>query len=170
MASSTASASPSAAGQRPTAPAAVALVARLRGYSWGALLGLAGAGALTLGLPTVHRKPWLELPLAMLCVAGGMLLERTVLYFLGAELDSWVQHLNARREADRELRKLRLYRRNGTITELEARRIAARIGKRDIQGGKQPGHPRGPYRKRGTAIPPRSPAPGLAPPTEPPAA
>ena len=170
MASPEASSSLASGRQRLTPPAAVSLVARLRGYSWGALLGVAVTGALTLGLPVIHGKPWLELPLAMLCVAAGMLLERAARYFLSAEIDSWVQHLAARREADRELRKLRAYRKSRLIPEPEARRIAARISKRDVQGGKKPGHPRGPYRKRSAVTPPPEPTTGLPPQSEKPAA
>ena len=170
MPSHAASSSLPAGDKRPAAPVAVGLVARLRGYSWGALLGLAVTGALTLSLPTIHQKPWLELPLAMLCVAAGMLLERAARYFLSAEIDSWVQHLAARREADRELRKLRAYRKSRMIPEPEARRIAARISKRDVQGGKKPGHPRGPYRKRSAVTPPPEPTTGLPPQSEKPAA
>jgi hypothetical protein len=146
----TAKSSPKPEDLKPQAslPAAVSLVGKIRTYSWGALLGLVAAGAFTLSLPTVQEKPWLELPLGMLCIAGGMLLERMVNYFVGRQVDSWVQHRAARFEAELELAKLGTYRARGTLNEWDARRIAARAAKRDIQGGQKLGAPRGPYKKK----------------------
>jgi hypothetical protein len=146
---------------RASLPAAVSLVGKIRTYSWGALLGLVAAGAFTLSLPTVQEKPWLEVPLGMLCIAGGMLLERMVNYFVGRQMDSWVQHRAARFEAELELAKLGKYRARGTLNEWDARRIAARTAKRDIQGGPKPGTPRGPYQKK-RPEPVADPSPALA--------
>lgn len=144
-------------------PAALSLVGKLRGQTWGVLLGLAVTGALSLSLPTVYQKPWLELPLGMLCIAAGMLLERALNYFFGRELDSWVQHRAARFEAELELKKLVEYRSRGTINEWDARRMAALAAKRDVQGGRRPGAPRGSYKKK----PPAGPAADLPAPAAP---
>ena len=160
----TAKSSPKSEDPKPqaTLPAAVSLVAKIRTYSWGALLGLVATGAVPLASSTVQEKPWLELPLGMLCIAGGMLLERAVNYFVGRQVDSWVQHRAARFEAEQELAKLVKYRARGTLNEWEARRIAARTAKRDIQGGQKPGTPRGPYKKKRIAQPAPDPSPALA--------
>ena len=152
-------------------PAAVSLVGKFRTYSWGALLGLVATGAVSIAFPTMRERPWLELPLAMLSIAGGMLVERALNYFVGRQVDSWVQHRAARFEAELELAKLVTYRSRGTLNEWDARRIAALAAKRDIQGGRKPGTPRGPYKKRRpaapTADPPQAPLGPNAPPEEP---
>jgi hypothetical protein len=137
-------------------PQAVGLVTRIRQYSWGALLGLAATGAAAVLVPSLKDRPWLDAPIAILCVAGGMLIERLVRYFIGRDFDLRLQHRNATREAERELEKLREYRRKGLISAAEAKKLAARIGKRDVLGSGWPGKPRGPYKKKAAPIPPPS--------------
>jgi hypothetical protein len=171
MATPRSSAKPENSKPQGSIPAALSLVAKIRTYSWGALLGLVGAGAFSLALPTVQEKPWLELPLATLCVAGGILLERAVSFFIGRQVDSWVLHRAARFEADQELAKLGAYRARGTLNEWDARSMAALAAKRDILAGRRPGPPRGPYKKRRAAesltdssqAPPAPPAPPAEP-------
>jgi hypothetical protein len=149
-------------------PGAVSLVGKIRTYSWGALLGLVATGAAPIAFPTVQEKPWLELPLGMLCIAGGMLIERAVNYFVGRQVDSWIQHRAARFQAELELAKLVKYRARGTLNEWDARRIAALAAKRDILGGRKPGTPRGPYKKKRPAEPAVAPSQTLPEPKAPP--
>jgi hypothetical protein len=140
---------PAAPAKSPAAlPAPLALVGKLKQYSWGSVLGVAATGAAAVFEPTFHEKPWLDLPLALFCIGLGILLERAVNYTVGRDIDSIIELAAARRDADRRLGLLRSYERKGVINYPAAHKLAFGIAKRTVLGPPKPGKPRGPYRKR----------------------
>jgi len=57
-------------------PFAISVVPVLRRYPVGALTGIVLTGILTLVTDAVPTKPWVELPITLICVPGCMLIER----------------------------------------------------------------------------------------------
>jgi hypothetical protein len=113
------------------------------------LLGLAVAGGIHFLGPDISPDGWTEAPFTLFCIICGMLMERSIHYTFGWYVDARLRHQAARYEAALELRKLRIYEKEGVLNQADARRIAARIARRDISGGPRPtGKPRGPYKKK----------------------
>jgi len=138
-------------------PAAIATIGQFRLIPLGALLGLTVAGAIHFTRPDLSPGGWMEAPFALFCAACGILLERTFYKIFGWFVDARFRHLAAWYEARLELRKLRRYEKDGVLNQMDARRIAARIAKRDVAGGPGPkGKPRGPYKKKSAAVEPTS--------------
>lgn len=104
--------------------------------------------------PELTPEGWMQAPFTLACVAAGILVERTAHYVIGWYLDPKVHHLAATREARIQFAKLREYEKAGTITAPEAKKIAAKIAKRDVAGGSGTtlGKPRGPYKKRSKPV------------------
>ena len=131
---------------------AFATIGKLREVPLGALLGLTVAGGIKFTRPDLSPDGWMEAPFALFCAGCGILLERTVHYTIGWFVDARLRHLAAWYEARVEMRKLRRYEKEGVLNQVDARRIAARIAKRDIAGGPGPkGKTRGPYKKKPSA-------------------
>lgn len=128
----------------------LSLIPRLKQYPLGAMLGIVTAATMNYAAPELTPEGWMQAPFTLACVAAGILVERSAHYVIGWYLDPKVHHLAASREARIQLAKLRGYEKAGTITAAEARKIAAKIAKRDVAGGSPTsvGKPRGPYKKR----------------------
>jgi len=148
---------------------ALSLIGKFRQYPWGALFGVALAGALHLFLPALRGNLWFEGPGNIACVVLGMLLERAAHYTFGRFTNVKLEHLatryqarlkheDAEYEASLELAKLRKYEAGGVISKEDAAQLADQIARRDVVGGRKPGRPRGPYKKK--PIPP-PPPPGV---------
>jgi hypothetical protein len=139
----------------------LSFIPKLRQYPLGAMLGIVTAASMNYLAPELTPDGWMQAPFTLSCVAGGMLLERTLHYMIGWYLDPQVHHAAVSREARIRLAKLREYQRAGVITEEDARRIAAQIAKRDVAGSLKPAPrvPRGPYKKKKKGIVPKPEAP-----------
>lgn len=128
---------------------ALGLIPKLKQYPLGAILGLVGAAVANIVAPDLTPDGWMEAPFTLSCVAAGILIERSLHYFLGWYVDPRIHHLAASREARIQLAKLREYEKAGVIGVADARRIAARIAVRDVAGGLPLAYrPRGSYQKR----------------------
>ena len=136
-------------------------IPKLKHYPLGAMLGIVTAASMNYLAPELTPDGWMQAPFTLSCIAGGMLLERTAHYVIGWYLDPQVHHAAVSREARIRLAKLREYQKAGIISESDAKRMAARIAKRDVGGSLTPltRPPRGPYKKKS-----KSPAPPPEPP------
>jgi hypothetical protein len=135
-------------------------IGKFRQIPLGALLGLTVAGAVRFLQPDLSPEGWMEAPFAIFCVAAGILVERAAHYTLGWLVDTRLRHLAARYEARMELGKLHRYEKDGLVNQMDARRIAARIARRDVAGISGPkGKPRGPYQRKPKAAAPHPPPP-----------
>jgi len=109
-----------------------------------------------------------------------MLLERAAHYTFGrffskkldhmaARYEMRLRHENAHAEGSVELATLRAQEASGLIDKEGAAQLADQIARRDVVGGRRPGRPRGPYKKK--PIPPPPPPvvgpPGAAQPESP---
>jgi hypothetical protein len=154
---------PAVAAKAPVAlPSALALVAKLRQYSWGGVLGLTATGAAGVLSASLREEPWLDIPLGLCCIGTGILLERVVNYAIGRDIDSRLEVANLRRDAYRRLQNLRDFQKQGLISPTEAHKLASGIVKRGVLGPPKPGRARGPYRKRQKPQEPVPDAPGAA--------
>jgi hypothetical protein len=145
----------------------LSVIPKLRQYPLGAMLGIVTAASMNYLAPELTPDGWMQAPFTLSCIAGGMLLERTLHYMVGWYLDPRVHHAAVSREARIRLAKLREYQRAGVISEADAKRMAAQIAKRDVTGSLKPiaRPPRGPYKKTKKApapspspVPPEGPA------------
>ena len=138
----------------------LSFIPKLRQYPLGAMLGIVTAASMNYLAPELTPDGWMQAPFTLSCIAGGMLLERTLHYVVGWYLDPRVHHAGVSREARIRLAKLREYQLAGIISEADAKRMAAQIAKRDVTGSltQIARAPRGPYKKKKRApAPPPSP-------------
>lgn len=132
----------------PAQPFAISVVPALRRYPVGALTGIVLTGILTLLTDAVPAKPWLELPIALICVPGCMLIERLLDWRYSGKVDARMRHSAAHEDAKIALEKLLEYEKDGRINKPDAHKLAATIAKRDVAGGPRHAKARGGYRKR----------------------
>lgn len=123
------------------------IVPTLRRYPVGALFGLVVTGIVTLLTRPFPSRPWLEVPIALICVPGCMLIDRLLDWRFSGKVDARMRHSAAHEDAKIALGKLTEYERQGIINKPDAHKLAGTIAKRDVAGGPRKSRLRGPYHK-----------------------
>ena len=135
-------------------------LAKLKGWPLGA-----GIGAVLMALYLWKKPERLDdvNPTLLFVIAAvlGAWLQAGILKASGWFANPLLRHMEATWEAKLEKWRLRAVSRSGDISEIEARRLAATIGKRDIKGESGPYEP--PRRRNRSPKPPTPRSSGLAP-------
>lgn len=149
----------------PRFPFAVDLIPKLKRSPLGALMGLVITGIVTLLTGTFPARPWLEVPIALICVPGCMFIDRLLDWRFSGKVDARMRHAAAHEDARIALDKLEDFQKRGIINKPDAHKIADHIAKRDVAGGPRQPRARGPYKKRAHLETPTDPAGPSDPPT-----
>ena len=135
----------------------------LKRYPVGALIGLVTTGVVSLFTGVVPNRLWLEIPIALICVPGCMVIERLLDWRFSGTVDARMRHSAAAEDARLAMAKLADYVERGFISKPDAHRLGGTIARRDVSGSPRQSKPRTQSRQQ-----PRSEAPSVAPHPAPP--
>lgn len=135
----------------------------LKRYPVGALIGLVLTGIVSLVAGVVPNRLWLEIPIALICVPGCMVIERLLDWRFSGTVDARMRHSAASEDARLAMGKLADYLKRGFISKPDAHKLGGTIARRDVSGGPRQPKPRGQHKKQSSPeAPPLPPRPSTS--------